>query len=540
MEYSYIGLNDLPDEILMIIFQKLNNIDVLYSFHGINQRLNRIICDSIFTNRLTFINSLSKTFIDLLDSNTIRHKFCSQILPSIHNNIQCLDLESSSMKHVLYAANYPNLNSLGLYNVNEESVLSLSTDENLCEIFKNQITTLFITVYNNYDNYDDDDMLVSLIKICNNIFTVFTRLITFVLFDSCIKSVRFAFDYPLYPNFRSSTLLKLIISVRSFDDCLHLLDGRFDQLHTLYVDLAYICRPYEIENQGDLATLKCFSLSCNDVTDDYDKTILPLFYRMSNLEELDLCLKVHVENTHIDGNYLKTSIINQLPRLNQFGFYILSSMFNKNQANFMSREDMQRTFINFPNNNITYYGDYFPKRKRCQCHIYTYPYKMKYYSNITNNFPGGLFESVRVVSLFDEHPFEHEFLRRIVHSFPFMEVLSLTNHQSQNHKQPSESNNDNRNLSVIQYYSLYELHLIDVHDDYLEEFLLDTQTYLQNNLILYLNYESLKRVTHNFTRDATRFNCTRIKKLNLCNEKNRSISVQEYFSHAEICYPLVI
>ncbi|CAF4393590.1 unnamed protein product, partial [Adineta steineri] len=70
---------------------------------------------------------LSKNFIDLLDSNTIRHKFCSQILPSIHNKIQCLDLESSSMKHVLYAANYPNLNSLGLYNVDEESVRSLST-----------------------------------------------------------------------------------------------------------------------------------------------------------------------------------------------------------------------------------------------------------------------------------------------------------------------------------------------------------------------------------------------------------------------------
>ncbi|CAF4259708.1 unnamed protein product, partial [Adineta steineri] len=470
-------------------------------FHGINQRLNRIICDSIFTNRLTFINSLSKNFIDLLDSNTIRHKFCSQILPSIHNKIQCLDLESSSMKHVLYAANYPNLNSLGLYNVDEESVRSLSTDENRCENIKNQITTLFITIHNNYDNYVN--MLLSVTKICNNIFTVFTRLITFVLFESYINSVRLTFDHPLYSNFRSSTLLKLIISVHSFDACLYLLDGRFDQLHTLYVDLAYIYPPDEIENQGDLPALKRFSLSCNAMVHDYDKTISPLLHRMSNLEELDLCFKVYVRNTHIDGNYLKTNIINQLPRLNQFGFYILSVLLTINEMDFISREDMQRTFIDFPNNNIIYYGDFFPDAKQSECHIYTYPYKMKYYNNITNNFPGGLFESVRVVSLFDEHPFEHEFLRRIVQSFPFMEVLSLTNRKSQNHKQSSESDNDNRNLSVIPYYSLYELRLINVHDDYLEEFLLDTQTYLQNNLILYLNYESLKRVTHNFTRDAT-------------------------------------
>ena len=55
MEYSCIGLNDLPDEILLIIFKNLNNVDILYSLQGVNQRLNQIIQDSIFTNHLTFI-----------------------------------------------------------------------------------------------------------------------------------------------------------------------------------------------------------------------------------------------------------------------------------------------------------------------------------------------------------------------------------------------------------------------------------------------------------------------------------------------------
>ncbi|CAF3331627.1 unnamed protein product [Rotaria sp. Silwood2] len=49
---------------------------------------------------------------------------------------------------------------------------------------------------------------------------------------------------------------------------------------------------------------------------------------------------------------------------------------------------------------------------------------MSYYGNITNNFPGGLFQYVRVVSLCDDSPFEHEFFIQIQKSFPFLEQLS--------------------------------------------------------------------------------------------------------------------
>ncbi len=126
MEYSCIELNDLSDEILMIIFQKLNNIDVLYSLQGVNQRLNKIIRDPIFTSRLTFITWLSHNFIDLLCCDMVLNRFL-QILPEIHDKIRWLDLESSSMKHILRAANYPNLDSLGLYNIDEESVQCLFT-----------------------------------------------------------------------------------------------------------------------------------------------------------------------------------------------------------------------------------------------------------------------------------------------------------------------------------------------------------------------------------------------------------------------------
>jgi hypothetical protein len=50
MEYSCIQLNDLPDEILMIILKKLNNLEILYSLIGVNKRSNKIVHDTIFTH----------------------------------------------------------------------------------------------------------------------------------------------------------------------------------------------------------------------------------------------------------------------------------------------------------------------------------------------------------------------------------------------------------------------------------------------------------------------------------------------------------
>ncbi|CAF4548808.1 unnamed protein product [Rotaria sp. Silwood1] len=127
MEYSCVGFNDLPDEILMIIFKKINNLEVLYSLQGVNQRLNKIVQDSTFTSRLTFVKRCSDNFIDLFHCNMMLNRFCLQILPEIHDKIKWLDLESSSMKNVLCAADYPNLYGLGLYNINEESVRCLFT-----------------------------------------------------------------------------------------------------------------------------------------------------------------------------------------------------------------------------------------------------------------------------------------------------------------------------------------------------------------------------------------------------------------------------
>ena len=100
MKYSCAELNDLPDEILLIIFKKLGNLEVLYSFQGVNERFNNIIHDPILTSRLSFPQLSFQKYIKKFSSDIILNRFCSQILPTIRTKIKWLDLESESMRNI--------------------------------------------------------------------------------------------------------------------------------------------------------------------------------------------------------------------------------------------------------------------------------------------------------------------------------------------------------------------------------------------------------------------------------------------------------
>jgi hypothetical protein len=101
-------------------------------------------------------------------------------------------------------------------------------------------------------------MFLSTKNIFDYIFTVFTNLIHLTFYESSYKNrLSLSFFEPPLPTFRSSTLLKLNIRIQRFDDCLYLLDGRFNQLHTLYVDLTHIYPPHDIQNQVSFIKKTC-------------------------------------------------------------------------------------------------------------------------------------------------------------------------------------------------------------------------------------------------------------------------------------------
>ncbi|CAF5222639.1 unnamed protein product, partial [Rotaria magnacalcarata] len=104
----------------------------------------------------------------------------------------------------------------------------------------------------------------------------------------------------------SSILLELHIKLDKFADCLYLLDGRFDSLENVFLDICQISTPeIVVNNKKELPKLKAFSLYSNRPTFQYNELIVPFLHRMVNLEELDLHLVVHCEKRFVDGYNLK-------------------------------------------------------------------------------------------------------------------------------------------------------------------------------------------------------------------------------------------
>ncbi|CAF1560509.1 unnamed protein product [Rotaria sp. Silwood1] len=502
MECTYIQLDELPDKILMNIFNKLRNVEILYSLLDVNKRLHKIVNDSIFTSCLTlFERSTDDLYYSL--NNSILDRFCLKILPQIHDKIKCINIESSSMERILLSSSYPNLKELGLYDLEIKNAKHLFIENtSLINIFKNQISSLVIHITKSSEKYNTrNDILES---IFTHIFCMFTNL-QYLNFNPSLNLHQTISMEISRLSFFSSTLLELHINVGCFLDCLYLLDGHFNQLHTFHVNIYDIVLSNRLSmyNKNELPNLKCFSLHCSKETYVYDETIISLLHRMSNLETLDLHLIVGRKIRFIDGNDLKKNIINHMIKLKKFTFNICSNIIClHNQIDLISNEYIENTFRDFKNYQIISSIDYFSKAEKGQCLIYTYPYNLKYYNNITNLFQDGLFKYVSEISLYDEHPFEHEFFLRITQSFPFMKKLSLINEKPQMNK--------NQNLSIIEYPHLIKLVLIEAHEDYIEQFLLDTKSSLSHNVQLFAEYWSLLKVTHNFRRDTTRINCSKV------------------------------
>jgi hypothetical protein len=253
---------------------------------------------------------------------------------------------------------------------------------------------------------------------------------------------------------------------------------------------------------------------------------------MLNLQKLDLYLILCRSKGFVDGNELKKNILDYMPQLNKFIFNIRSIISLRNETYLTTNEDIQETFRDFGDNQVISCVDYFSDAEKGECHIYSYPYQLKFYRKITNNFPGGLFKCVHDVSLFDEHPFEHEFFLQIAQSFPLMERLTINNKYPQNKK----SKNDNQNLSIIKYPHFTDLDLTHAHDDYAEQFLCHTKMCLPNHFTLSINYCQLKRITWKFTRDATRVNCSKLECMYLWSFRRLTLPecFNAYFPHTQV------
>lgn len=108
------NLVDLPDEIVYQIFNKLNMIDVFYSFMDVNRRFHQLVFDSLYVRRLNLTTNI--------DNNASCEQISSigtQAVSRISHQVEQLLVEQDSINQVLSVC-YPRLYSLSLINFEEE------------------------------------------------------------------------------------------------------------------------------------------------------------------------------------------------------------------------------------------------------------------------------------------------------------------------------------------------------------------------------------------------------------------------------------
>ncbi|CAF1636461.1 unnamed protein product [Adineta ricciae] len=167
-------------------------------------------------------------------------RVCEQILPHIHDKVRKLIVEQSAVARVLHAVDFPNVSSLSLMNFSTKILI-----EHLIKLTFHQSSQI-----------SDRDISIS-----------------------------------KFSSINSSTLTKLNIELKTFDDYLFLLDGRFPSLshYIVYIDVISSNLP-SIDNR----------------TYVYDDLLVPFRQRMLNLEELHLSVSVAKRDasTVVDGNHL--------------------------------------------------------------------------------------------------------------------------------------------------------------------------------------------------------------------------------------------
>jgi hypothetical protein len=247
------------------------------------------------------------------------------------------------------------------------------------------------------------------------------------------------------------------------------------------------------------------------MTSSFESQVVPLLGRMSQLEQLMLSVRITNRYAIIDGKYLDDNIRTHLHHLHTFHFEIVLENVIID-APLETRDAIRHAFkqrgydVDCYIDYRTFYGG--------RCHIYSLPFQMDRMHRISLNFPGGIFVNVRCLIMSDVfHPFEHNFFALISRSFPSIRRLLIHNMHKQKEKTSNQSVKSEQRSSVIEFSHLVELMCSFVHIDYLEEFLCNSNTRLPCLSKLIVRYEHLATVTRNFTRNATRVNCARLKQI---------------------------
>ncbi|CAM4843584.1 unnamed protein product [Rotaria magnacalcarata] len=218
-----------------------------------------------------------------------------------------------------------------------------------------------------------------------------------------------------------------------------------------------------------------------------------------------------------------------MPRLDKLTFYINTTNEINDSIHRLCNDDIQRTFSYTNHRSVISIVDYFGTYKAA-CHVFSLPFPFHRLQWITNNFPPIIFSSVTDLKLSDTVPFKPEFFIRIARSFPSLKYLFVRNIRSPVWSFRESSSVNDHSYSIVEYSHLILLDIDFVNIDYVDQFLNESKTRLPCLTELVVQFNALKNVTENFTRDATRRNCAKVKRLIIKNLIDFPKDVYRYFS----------
>jgi hypothetical protein len=217
-----------------------------------------------------------------------------------------------------------------------------------------------------------------------------------------------------------------------------------------------------------------------------------------------------------------------MPRLHTFSFYIESEIRFDNSVHHLSDNDIQQTFTNIGYHQIAC-NVHYCRNRRAICQLFSLPFIFNRLERITNKFPNIIFNNVTYLKALDVIPFKYEFFIRIAKAFPSLKHFSIINPFSPLWDIDSDTDDNIDSHPYIEYLNLTSLDVNYADDYYIEQFLLNTKTYVPCLTEIKIRFDQLQTVTENFTRDATRYSCRNIKRLIFKKTMNYPKELYLYF-----------
>ncbi|CAF1467634.1 unnamed protein product [Rotaria sordida] len=333
-------------------------------------------------------------------------------------------------------------------------------------------------------------------------------IISFELDEDCVLPRLVSDDDLFFPQ--SPHLTHIRVTLRYFDDCIHLLNQLGSQLYSFTVSLVY-SSIRESNMISRMTSISCPYLKELTITSyrnipQYEQCIVPLLQRLSTIEFLTLLLAIGVDTSashhFIDGLDLQRDIISHMPHLRQFDFHIRSIVpraphidIDTIRQSFVQREQSVDCILDYFNNDCG------------QCQIFSLPFIGTRLDFISNRFPlfddnRNTFLNVTTLLLFDDiKPFENSFFGLVSRALPHLKSLEVFNQLEQQEKTTITTN-------LIEFPHLATLILYDIHIDYAEQLLCRTR--LPCLVELLIHYEPLSTIVTQYQEEA-RNNCSKIE-----------------------------